>query len=500
LGNLNLFKEWMSCATGVGKWRRTGKKGSNEPEEVRSMLNWELRRDIPLGSSPPMLAPFRALLPLVSPDRQLRPGTRCELAFWGSALVVLLCASLLRLLWLPDIEYKADEDAMYRTVRAVQDGAPWPALGFPSSQKAPAHGMMVWVFLALDSVAPSNSPTDLARLCQCLNLLAIAGLLVFIRTSVPSGSRATWLWATALVAVNPVAMVLQRKIWPISITPLFLLLVLVGFWYRDRRWGAALWGAMVQLVGMIHVGGLFLAVGLAAWALVFDRARVRWLWWALGSAAIAWGLFPWLHELVTTPTESTGQIKLGNPFTFSYWIRWVTEPLGISVHYSLGQDFPDFLRYPLLDGRPTYLMAVANGMLVLVALAVLLGGAVRTWRNRGGVLARFYGTDTQTPAVVSAVWFGLGLVFSLSFLPIHRHYMILTFPMMYVWAAVIALADREVCFRNWTRGQVLLLSSCVLQFAISLCFLSYIHDAGRTIRGDYGTPYAAQLAYGLPWK
>ena len=84
------------------------------------------------------------------------------------------------------------------------------------------------------------------------------------------GSRAMWLWAVALVAVNPVAVVLQRKIWPISITPPFLLLVLVGFWYRDRRWGAALWGAVVQVVGMIHVGGLFLAVGLAAFS-----ARLR---------------------------------------------------------------------------------------------------------------------------------------------------------------------------------------------------------------------------------
>jgi hypothetical protein len=413
---------------------------------------------------------------------------------------VFLTAALLRLLWVGDIEYKADEEVMYRTVRAVRDGAPWPRLGFPSSQKAPAHGMMIWVFLLLDAAFPADSPTDLARLCQWLNLLAVGGLLVFIRTSVPAGSRAAWLWAAALVAVNPVAVVLQRKIWPVSITPPFLLLVLVGYWYRDRRWGAALWGATVQVVGMIHVGGLFLAVGLAGWALAFDRARVRWRWWAGASAAVAWGLVPWLYALATTPTEPTGQIKLGNPFTFNYWIRWATEPFGISVSYSLGQDFADFLRRPLVGDRPTYLMAVANVALAVVAVGVLLGGAARAWRYRREFRARFYGSDARTPFVVTAVWCGFGLVFSLSFLPIHRHYMVLTFPMMYVWAAAVALSDRRPLVGSWTRGQSLLLASCLLQFAVSACFLAYVHDAGRTIRGDYGTPYAAQLALGLPPK
>ena len=120
-------------------------------------------------------------------------------------------------------------------------------------------------------------------------------------------------------------------------------------------------------------------------------------------------------------------------------------------------------------------------------------------RNWGRVNARgSTAPTTRTPAAVCAVWFGFGLVFSLSFLPIHRHYMILTFPMMYVCAAAIAVSDRRPLLRGWTRGQVLLLTSCLLQFAISTCFLAYIHDAGRTIRGDYGTPLSAQIAFGLP--
>jgi hypothetical protein len=99
---------------------------------------------------------------------------------------------------------------------------------------------------------------------------------------------------------------------------------------------------------------------------------------------------------------------------------------------------------------------------------------------------------------VGAVGLGFGLAFSLSLLPIPRHYMILTFPMMYVWVAFLALADERPLLARWTRGQALLLASVLVQFAVTACFLCYVHDAGRTIRGDYGTPYAAQITYGLP--
>src|SRR5579883_342733 len=440
-------------------------------------------------------------MPLVwlSP-RHHSPGARRELAFWTIAVGIFLVAALLRLVWVQDIEYKADEAIMYETVCAVRAGAPWPALGFPSSQNAPAHGMMIWVFLTVDHIYPAADPPELARVCQCLNLLAMVGLLVFIRTSVPEGSRVAWLWAAALLAVNPIAVVLQRKIWPISITPPFLLLVLIGFWYRDRRWGAALWGSVVLIVGMIHVGGLFLAVALAGWALAFDRARVRWGWWLAGSLAVGWGLIPWIYAVLTTPTQSTGQIRLSNPLTLSYWLRWITEPFGISIHYSLGKDFADFLRYPLVGGQPTYLMGAAHVGLAIVAIAILLGGTVRAWVNWRGIAASPSPDDTRTRHVVGAVWVGLGLVFTFSFLPIHRHYMILTFPVMYLWAAIVALSDRRMLVWGWTRGQALLLATWLLQAAVSVCFLVYVHDAGRLIRGDYGTPYAAQIANGSLFK
>ncbi len=423
-----------------------------------------------------------------------RPGF--AVPFWAVAVAIVLSAAALRLAWVNDIEYKADEQAFYEIVRSVRGGAPWPAFGLPSSQKIPTHGMMVWVFLLLDAVVPSDSPTDLARLCQGLNVLAVAGLVVFARECVRPPARAVWLWGAAVAAVNPVAVVMQRKIWNVSITPAVLLAVLVGYWHRDRRWGAFLWGSAVMVVGMMHAGGLFLAAGLAGWAALHDRRRVRWGWWAAGSAATGWLLVPWaLAILGGSPVASSGRIKWTNPLTLSFFTRWLTEPFGFGLPHSLGHDFADFLRHPLIEGTPTYLMAAAHAALGAVAVHVL----ARAWRNRGRTTLTPTADEARTRHFIGAVLVAFGAIFTLTWLPICRHYMILTFPAMYVWLAALALADRRP-FGRWTRGQAALAVSVAVQLAVSVGFLSYIHDAHRTIRGDYGTPYSAQLLYGLPPK
>jgi hypothetical protein len=83
--------------------------------------------------------------------------------------------------------------------------------------------------------------------------------------------REPWLWAAALVAVNPYAVLMHRKIWPPSALPVFCLMPLAGWFYRDRRWGAFAWGLGGMLAAQIHVGGLFFFAGLSAWTLVAPR-------------------------------------------------------------------------------------------------------------------------------------------------------------------------------------------------------------------------------------
>jgi hypothetical protein len=285
------------------------------------------------------------------------------------------------------------------------------------------------------------------------------------------------------------------------VCPLLLVAVLIGFWYRDRRWGAALWGVFVMVVAQISLAGLFLAAGVALWAAVTDRHRVRWRWWALGSVAGGWPLVPWgLAVVGEVFGHPTGQIKLGNVFTFNYWVRWFTEPFGLTLQYSLQDDFWDYLRYPLLGGYPTYLMALTHIGLVMAAAYQLAVTGRRAWVERGRLGTFFTGGDGNTRTTLGAVMFGFGLVLTASALPIHRHYMLLTFPFMYVWLAASALVDRRSGCLGLTRGQTLLAGLVLLQFAATAGFLGYIHTNQRTIPGDYGTPYAAQLQFGLPPK
>ena len=428
-------------------------------------------------------------------------GPRAGRAYWWAALAIVLVAAFLRLVWVQDMEYKQDEMEMWASVQAVQEGEPWPLLGQVSSQKMPAHGMMVWVFLAMDAAIPSHTPTELARLCQCLNVLAIAGLVTFIGLCVRPPVRTVWLWATALAAVNPLGVIFQRKIWAISITPIFLVAVLVGYWHRDRRWGAFLWGALCTFVGMIHAGGLFLNAALAGWAFAYDRRNTRWTWWAAGSAATGWLLIPWILALLgDASSPSTGQINWKQPFTFGFLLHWFTEPFGVSVKYNLGTDFGDFLRYPLIGETPTYLMAVAHIAIAATMLYVLANTAMRLWRNRRQPAEARVVDERSTRHLIGAMMIGFEIVFAMTLLPMHRHYMILTFPIMYVWFAYIALADRRLLFRGWTRGQAVMAASVAIQLAVTVTFLAYVHNNQRVIHGDYGTPYAAQVEYGLPPK
>jgi len=420
-------------------------------------------------------------------------------SFWLPAAVIFIVAALFRFIWVSDIEFKTDEQWTFEHVMAARAGEAWPWFGMPTSQNANNPGMSVWVFMALGCVTGVDTPTDLARVCQWTNVLAILGLLAFTRRCVPPETRALWLWAAALAAVNPVVVLLHRKIWPPSVCPLILVGVLVGYWHRDRRWGAALWGLGVMIVAQISLAGLFLAVGMAGWAALADRRGVRWRWWVLGSAVGGAPLVPWALTVYTDVIgRPTGQTKFGNILTLNYWVRWFTEPFGLSVKYSLEDDFDDFLRYPLIGEYPTYLMAIVHAALIGAAVYVVVGSLWRAWPNRARLGEWLTGTDRRTWVALCAVMGGFGLALTVTTLPIHRHYMLLTFPFMYVWLAAVALTDRRPGRFGGTRGQALLLVIVSLQVAATAGFLGYIHTNQRTIRGDYGTPYAAQVQLGLP--
>src|SRR5437764_6695 len=164
----------------------------------------------------------------------------------------------LRFAWPDLVEFKHDEAWTVAKTRDMVERGEFPALGMPSTQELRNPPLSVWAFAPV-GWAFGTEPADLARGVAAGSVLALVGVLAFAWRCVPAGEREAWAWAVALAAVNPIAVLYHRKIWPPCVTPLFCLAGLAGYWHRDRRWGAALWGFVTAIVGQIHVMGFWFA-------------------------------------------------------------------------------------------------------------------------------------------------------------------------------------------------------------------------------------------------
>src|SRR3712207_6691005 len=114
----------------------------------------------------------------------------------GLVLAVLFGITL-RVIWLADIEWKADERWTFEHARQMLSATSWPWVGMPSSMGPPNPGLSLWVFAALSWLFQVESPPDLARAVQCLNCIAVVMFTAFAASAVPKERREIWLWAGA---------------------------------------------------------------------------------------------------------------------------------------------------------------------------------------------------------------------------------------------------------------------------------------------------------------
>ncbi len=424
----------------------------------------------------------------------LRLLTNPQVRLW--LLLGLLAIGLggwLRLLWSQDMEYKNDEAWTFHYTREVGRTEPFPWLGMPTSYEIRHPGGTIWVFLGLGQLFGVTTPEGLGLACQLTNAAAIVLLVIFAWWAVAPAERETWLWTALLVAVNPLAVVLHRKIWAPSIMPLFTMLFLIAWWHRSRRSGAFLWGLLGALAGQVHPAGLFLAGGFFLWTVIWQRRSFAWRWWLLGSLAGAVSLLPWCHYVLTEmANQGVSQRRWTHLLEGKIWLRWFTEPLGLSLAYTLENAFADFLRFPLMAGRPTYLVAALHLLMLGAGLLIVGRGLASLVRRRGQWWHWWTGQESATAFAQSAALWGFGILFTATLLPIHRHYMVITFPLMFLWVARSALLGQEGRPFLGLGGRALLTTLCLAQFAVSLSFLAYIHSLQGPLRAEYGTPYRVQ--------
>jgi hypothetical protein len=415
-----------------------------------------------------------------------RPGPSRGLAALLAASLVL--GALYRNAWVEDMEWKYDEQTMFRASQRAGVSEPWLWTGMRSGVGAPNPGMSVWVFAALARVSGAREPLALGRAVMVTNSLALALLLLFARVKPEEEERAAWLWAGALAAVNPGAVQLQRKIWAQSILPIFSLAALLGWWNRRTRWGAFLWGAVGACLGQIHMSGFFFAAALALWTALFDRrsgAPPRWRWWLLGSALAAWPLVPWAAAVLASRGAGLQGIDWLEPLRMEFWAQWLLDVSGLGTAHSLGRrGFIEWLGAPVLLGRRTFgvggLVAVAMGL----AAAAIAGAVWALWPRRREWRSLASGGG-PTGRIQNAAFLGFGLLLTASFVRVFPHYLVVAFPLTYLWLARAALLG--------PRGRRLLAGLWAAHALLSAAFLLHIHQSGGSPGGDYGVSYARQV-------
>lgn len=441
-------------------------------------------------------------------DAQGDSAWKAILHCWAPLFLAVAVGAALRLVWIDDIEYKADEEWTYHHAQSAGRTEPLSWVGMPSSAGPENPGMSLWAFVPL--ARWSDDPTDLARGIAWLSVASIILLIVFAACCVDRGEREAWFWAAALVSVNPLAVLHHRKIWPPCLLPPLVVLFLICWWHRRRRLPAFAWGVLGALIGQIHLGAFFFTAGFALWSWLWQRRppgpglpdesssgrskaprQVAWKSWLAGSIIASLSLIPWLIHVTTVSTQPRlTKIKWARALEFKHVTRWLTEPLGVGLDHALGNDYFDFLRQPIWQGRPTYLVAALH--LVSIAAGVAIGlravGVARGQgiRWRGLLLSR----GSPTELLCNAAFWGYGLLLALSCLPIHRHYMIIVYPLEALWFAYLAFAPGgQVVAGNI--GRRLLATMVICQALLSASFLVYVHHK-QTIDGDYGVAYGSQ--------
>jgi len=422
--------------------------------------------------------------------------TMANRTLWISGLVAALALGAgFRLVWPGDIEYKLDEAWTFGLVQRYVEHGEAKSLGMPSSQNVHNPGLSLWVFYAIGKVFGCDEPSDLARGVQVLNVTALFALAVFAWRCVPPPQREAWLWTAAIVSVNPLAVLFQRKIWPPSALPLAIVALVVGWWYRERRGGSFVWSLLSACIGQVHLSGFFHAAGLTLSTRLFDRRSIAWRWWVLGLTVGSAPLVPWFEYLRTAEQHvRPNAVEWSRLFELKFYTHWLTEPFGIGLKYALGPDFSDFLRGPTIAGRPTYVVAVLHGVVALIGMGLLIVGVRRWWPARRDWKYWLGGSDSTSLALAGTLW-GYGLLLTFSRLPFYRHYLLVAFPFPALWAARLAL--REVATDAvTTRGRRVLLSLVIVEALVTAAFLSYVHTHGGTPHGEFGRSYAGQISAG----
>lgn len=395
----------------------------------------------------------------------------------------ILFGAVLRLLWHEDIEYKADQVWTFLRVQEFWATGAIPTIGMTSSVGPPNPALSQWVFIALSAFVPVDNPLPLTRAVEVVNVLALLMLLAFVRRCVHPVEREPWLWATALVAVNPFAIHFSRCIWQMNIFPPIIVGMLWAWWYRGRAAGAFFWGLIGACLGQIHMPGFFFAGAFFLVTAWLDRQSVHWRAWFSGSVLGALPLVPWLMQLANAQPHVSAWGR--DYLNLAFVQHWLNMASGVGLKYNLGNDFDNFVG-PWSGYGVAVLMAAIVGLMLSIGVRFV----TRMVTERSAVCPTYFNLRSPTFLVLTSAFLGYGLVLLTLLRPIYLHYFVIAFCLPALSVAWFAFAGTRGTERSRTTTRALLASLAIAQAGLALAFQSYIHDR-EVIDGDYGTVYHA---------
>ena len=379
---------------------------------------------------------------------------------------------------------------------ALLAGARWPWTGLATSLGPPNPGLSMWVYASLGYIHTAPNAPDLARAVQCLNVLALLAFLSFAFAAVSRAARERWLWAGALWAVNPLAIIFERKIWPPSTLPLASVALIACWWNRKYVVAAFLCGLLCALMAQIHLGVVFLAAALFTWTWIYDGLSFRWAAWIAGGGLGALPALPWLAAVLQGGGEAALRWRFPIPHFFT---RWVLQPFGFGVEYTLGyQHFLDYVSETWWAGAPV--IALAHAALVVIFVIVIMRAARAFFAApRPGPRALFIGVSPEAVLVNALLWGYGGLLTLITMIGAgsHRHYLIVAAPLMALWCVRLVWSGE----RNSGRAQsrIIMMALCLAQAVISTGLLDYIHRT-QIIQGEYGPTWRSQQPLGVRFR
>ena len=415
-------------------------------------------------------------------------------------MFALLAGAALRLSFPNDIEYKQDEAGYVEASRTLTHDHSWPSVGPPASTGAPSPGLGLGLVAFLTLASDAETPPQIARTIQLANIVALLSLAIFAFAVVPSSQREYWLWAVALWSVNVVAIFIERKIWPVSLTPIFTVALIAAWWHRHHVLAAFAWGLLGALIAQVHMSEAGFVVALAAWTLAAKNKDVSWKGWFAGSLIGSLIAVPWLLAVIDFAAESSFRWRWPIPLFF---FRWLIQPFGIAKSFALGSDTTDFFEGPVLFGHDTHLISLIFILLWAVVIGVIAGAAYRLWaddrskRRKEDARGIIVGEGNPESLLIRATLIGYGGLVTLQMIfggGIYRHYMTAIVPIMALSATYLVFF---ACGPRKRLARALLVAVCIAQAAYSLGMLQYVHDK-QIISGEFGPTWQYQQANCTP--